>query len=264
MTTSPDSTSNPAADIPDDVGNLTSKLTQKVDSLRQYTIGLSRSVKLLRLVGYSFLILYFFDLVALIVPPNFTNPVWEFGLMGQLVERVAIPILGFAFVFMAESEGRTKWENLIVKVLSWLALLFAVFYFVLMVLGISSTVRVDRQNKQQLTSRVNQTKDQIQQLQERLDGIKTIEDMEALLGQIDQRGRTPDIKDDKQFKEVKDRFTSFLSRNERQLKIQATSTQSTQRRNLFKQSVKWNLGALVSTALFFSLWRGTGWARRRR
>jgi hypothetical protein len=33
---------------------------------------------------------------------------------------------------------------------------------------------------------------------------------------------------------------------------------------LLKNSVKWNLGALVSAALFFNIWKTTSWARASR
>ena len=42
---------------------------------------------------------------------------------------------------------------------------------------------------------------------------------------------------------------------------QAEPIRSQDRLSLWKSSVKWNLGALVSGVLFIRIWRGTHWAR---
>jgi len=36
---------------------------------------------------------------------------------------------------------------------------------------------------------------------------------------------------------------------------------NTQKMGLLKNSVKWNLGALVASVLFFILWKSSRWAR---
>ncbi|NJM68571.1 MAG: hypothetical protein HC851_24365 [Acaryochloris sp. RU_4_1] len=54
-----------------------------------------------------------------------------------------------------------------------------------------------------------------------------------------------------------------MTKGKERLQTQAQSTTSSQRIDLLKRSVKWNLGALVSGALFIYLWRGTGWSRIR-
>lgn len=61
---------------------------------------------LFRLAGYTLLSLFLLDLLAILIPFNFTNPVWEFQLANQLVERAPVPILALIFVLIGESQFR--------------------------------------------------------------------------------------------------------------------------------------------------------------
>ncbi len=64
--------------------------------------------------------------------------------------------------------------------------------------------------------------------------------------------------------EVKKQILSFLASGEQRIKKQAEASRSSQRLELLKRSVKWNLGALVSGVLFIRIWLATRWARHRR
>lgn len=55
---------------------------------------------------------------------------------------------------------------------------------------------------------------------------------------------------------------SAIDRGENQLTKQVEFARSNQQFNLLKKSIKWNLGALVASALFITIWRSTIWARR--
>jgi hypothetical protein len=48
---------------------------------------------------------------------------------------------------------------------------------------------------------------------------------------------------------------------EKNLTTQADLTNSGQRLALFKNAIKWGLGALVTGVLFVRIWAGTAWAR---
>ena len=238
------------------------QINNTFEFLWQYTTSLSRSVKMLRWLGYGFLMFTVFDLVAIVVPPDFTNPVWEFETMGAMVDSVAIPLIGLALVFIGERKDRFKWEKIVLPVLSRLALVTGVLYLVLIMLGISSAVRIDRQNTQQLSVRVNQTSTQIQQIQEQLAKVTTTKEMEDFLSRLYQNNRALSIKDQKQFEQVKEQLEAYLTRGESQLKTQTAKTKSNQRLNVLKNALKWNLGALLSAVLFWILWRGSTWTQK--
>jgi len=234
------------------------KFVPAIDQLWKFSAGLSKSIGVVRWVGYGLLILAFFDVVVILVPPVLMNPAWELNAIGQLVERVPVPLLGLALVFLGERDQRTRWEPLILNILSWLTLLVGIVFFLMVPLGIVNTIRLDRQNQQQVT-RLEQRQEQIQQQKEALGKVTTIEQMQSLI--MDSQGRTPQIQDAQQLAEFKEQLSTFLEQGETQIQ-QAQSQKKSQRSGVIEDSAKWNLGALVSAALFVSIWRLTGWARR--
>lgn len=237
------------------------KFVPAIDQLWKFSAGLSKSIAVARWIGYGLLILAFFDVVEIFVPPLFMNPAWEFQTLGQLVERVPVPLLGLALVFLGERDQRTRFEPLILSILSWLALLVGILFFLLVPLGVVNTIRLEARNTEQITQQVEQRQAQIQQVEVAIEQATTVEQMQLLISQFSQ-GRAPQIQNTQQLAEVKQQLSTFLEQGETQLQEQAKSQKKSQFLRLLENSVKWNMGALVSAALFISIWRLTGWARR--
>lgn len=218
----------------------------------------NRSVYRLRWIGYGLLIFSLFDTVAVLFPPGFTNPAWEFQTLGALVERVVVPILGMGLVFFGEFYDRLGFEKIPLKLLSWLCLVLAILFVLLMPLGVLSTLRLDNQNNQQVGRQVEQQLGQLKQLEGQLNQSKP-EDIKALGNQLNSFGIAVDSQNPE---DLKTKILARIGVVRNQLQGQADATRSNQRRALFKNSVKWNLGALISAVLFFILWKSTDWARR--
>ncbi|BAZ11097.1 hypothetical protein NIES4071_29230 [Calothrix sp. NIES-4071] len=218
----------------------------------QFPLSQEATIGILRTLGYGLLLLALFDWVEILVPPQFMNPNWEFQTIGALVERVPVPLIGFALIFYGESQARSRWEVPIIKLLSWLTLLLAVVYFLMIPLAVIDAGRISQQRTEQIKSASTQQIARAQQLQEQLS--------QATPQQIDnflkQQGAAAEGKNAEQ---VKEELTSRLSQAKVKIKNQAKTTQSTQEFNLTKSLVKWSLGALVAGSLFFSIWKGTRW-----
>ncbi|EAW38839.1 HpsJ family protein [Lyngbya sp. PCC 8106] len=240
-----------------------SSSNQSVEVLRRFNISLLRSINLIRWVGYGFLVLSLFDLIDILYPPDFMNPSWELQTMGQLVERVAVPLLGFVLIFFGERNSRDRWEIPVVSFLSWLTLFYGVIFLLLIPLGLFNTLRIDRQANQQISTQVNQVQTQIKQVKDQLKTVNNPTEMESLLSQINPQGGVPEIDSFQQFEDIKNRLSTVVENSDKQLTTRAKEARSTQRQNLFKRSIKWNLGALITSALFISLWKGTVWARQK-
>lgn len=238
-------------------------LTDKVDALWKFSSSLLQTIPPLRWVGYTLLFLGLFDVLLLLVPPQFTNPVWEFQTMGGIVERVAVPLVGFALIFYGGQNLRAKWEGILLKILSISALLFGIFLLLLIPLGVVNTIRINNQSNEQIDTQVEQRMTQIQAVQERLQQANTEEQMEDLLSRLSNQGRSPEIQSAQELEEVKSQLSNFVTRTEIQTKSQAEATRRNRRIVLFKNSVKWNLGALISGILFITLWKATAWTRQR-
>ncbi|MBD2354551.1 hypothetical protein H6G41_07900 [Tolypothrix sp. FACHB-123] len=225
-----------------------------VQELQEFAFSQTGSTRILRMLGYGLLLLALFDVIEMLVPPNFMNPAWEFQTFGSLVERVPVPLIGFALIFYGEMHSRNKWEFFSLKLFSWLTLLLAVIFLLLVPLGIGNTVRLNKQSAAQITNVSKQQISQAEQVEQQLSQATPEQINNFLRGQgrsLD--GRSP--------QEVKSQILSEVTKAKSQIKNQAKATESSQRLSLLKNSVKWNLGALVSAALFFSFWKATQWAR---
>lgn len=238
------------------------QLQESVEDIRQFGFSLLRSATLLRWIGYGLLIFSIFDTIAIFIPPAFLDPVWEFQTIGQLVERVPVPLIGMVLVFYGEKNGRKKWEIPLVKLLSWLTVLFAVIFFLLAPLGIVNTVRLNSRSNEQIDTEMQQRTEQIAQVKELLAKASTPAEMQDLISRLDTQGRAPDIKNSQQLDEVRTQVSNLIAEAEKTMQTQAKQAKSNRQISLFKNSVKWNLGALVSGALYLLLFTGTAWARK--
>jgi hypothetical protein len=215
------------------------------------------SIYRLRWIGYGLLILSVLDTIVVLIPANFGNRLWELQTIGAIVERVPVPLLAMALIFFGEGYDRRGLENLFLKLLSWVCLLLGLVFLLMLPLGIFGTINVNTQNNQQITNQANQQLAQLQQVEQRLTKGSP-EDLRTLAGELSRLG-VPANTDNPQ--QLKDQILSRITPAKEQLNKQKAAVESNQRLTLFKNSVKWLLGALISSVLFFTLWRGTDWAR---
>ena len=204
------------------------------------------SAALFRWAGYGLLVLALLDLIEILIPPQLTNPTWEFQTIGSIVERIPVPLLGLVLIFYGEAAFRGKFEQFIVKILSWLSLVFGIFLLLLVPLGISDTVRINNQNTSQLSAQYNQQVSRVEQLEEQLNQATP----QQLNNFLQRRG----VSENQLFSQIEEAKQAARSQYEQ--------TKAQQRRSLLENSFKWNIGALISGALFVYIWRLTPWARR--
>ncbi|EDX86361.1 hypothetical protein S7335_4065 [Synechococcus sp. PCC 7335] len=246
---------------PADSSVIDSVIAGRVGSLWEFSLGLLQSVRVLRFVGYGLLLLALLDLAEIVIPPQFMNPTWEFQTMGALVERVPVPLIGLGLVFLGENSGRSKRVKLLLRVLSWLSLLVAVLFFLLVPMGVLNTVRIDEENQQRLDVQLSQGIAELEAVRVELNSATTPDEVRGLLGAIS-GGEAPTVESREDVREAKAALETALAEGEASLQRDANNTLMDRRRRLFKRSVKWNIGAIISGALFFTIWKGTGWARR--
>lgn len=216
-----------------------------------------QSIYRLRWIGYGLLLLALFDVIESFIPPNFTNPLWEFQTIGLLVERVAVPLLGLVLIFFGESFNRSRLEDLLLRLLSWLCLLFAIVFLALVPLGILNTYRINDLNNNQINSAAQAQLTQLKQVEDQV-GQGSPEEIRQLATQLSSLGIQADSTNPDQFKQ---QILERIPPARKAIQEQAMQEKQNQRTGLLKNAVKWNLGALVSSVLFFILWKSTGWAR---
>jgi hypothetical protein len=228
---------------------------RSTQQFQQFGFTEEASLGVLRVIGYGLFTLAVFDWIDIFAAPNFMNPAWEFQTIGALVERIPVTFIGLGLIFYGEMRSRTKWEYPILKLLSWSTLLLAVIFFLMVPLGIADTVRLNKQATTQITATSTQQITQAEKLEQQLNQTSP----EEINNLLKQRGGSLNGKNPEEFKSE---LLSKVSQAKTSIKDQAKTAQSTRGFNLIKTSVKWNLGALISSILFVSIWKGTRWIRQ--
>lgn len=241
--------------------NHSASIATSVQKLQGTNQSFLNSLPILHWLGYGLLVLSFLDFMESTIPIGFMDPFWEFQFLGQMVERVPVPLLGFVLVFFGRKQIRARWEEQLLQFLSWSTILLAVFFFLLVPLGVIDTIRIYRINQAQITAQVDQQLAQIQVAKEQLQQTKTTSELELFLGNFNSQGEAPTIGDNQSVEALKEQLYQAIENRERDMNSQAKDTLWEQNSNLLKSSVKWNLGALIAGALFVCLWNATPWAR---
>lgn len=211
----------------------------------------------LRLVGYGLLLFAVIDVIQLLYPPQLLNPVWELQTMGAIVERLPVPLLGLVMVLFGDDYDRMIWEDIFLKFVSWFSLLLALLFFLLVPLGVLNTTRINTQNSQRIEAQSQARLAELEQVEQQV-SQGTTQDLQTLAAELNRLGLPVDSQ---KTDELKSEILSRVATAKERLPEQAEGTKKNQRRVLLKNSIKWNIGALVSSILFFYIWRGTRWAR---
>lgn len=198
-----------------------------------------------RLVGYGLLVLALGDLIYILVPPQFMNPIWEFQTIGTLVERVPVPLLGLLLVFSSSSKSRKKWELAMLKFLAWISLIIGILFLLLIPLLIVDSLRLNNQIDQQINSQLTEQLTKLQQLEKQV-GNSSDKDMNAILTRLNQG----DLVNSGNTQQKKTKLLSEIqkSRSAVESKFEAVGTE--QRFGLLKKFTKWSLGVLIAGVLF--------------
>lgn len=207
----------------------------------------------MRRIGYFFLILTLLDFVTILYPPQFFNPTWELQLLGQMVEKVIVPVLGFALVFFCGQQARAKWELPIVKFLAWIAFIYGLVLLLFIPLGIFNTIRIDKQNQKNISAQVNEQIEVVKNASSQVGQVTNTQQMQELLSRLNQNSQAPEIKNTQQVEEIKKELLLSIDVEETNIRARGRETLSNLRFTLLENSIKWILGALISGILLISI-----------
>jgi hypothetical protein len=208
---------------------------------------------LFRVVGYGLLLLTLFDVVSALVPPQLSNPAWQFQTAGGFVERSAVPLIGFILAFYGDRDSRKKRELLVLRLLSWIALLAGVFYLALVVIFFITPPTLNERSQAQVNAQFEPRITQLKQLQSQVEKAQPAQ-LEALMKNNRVTGSDPQT--------FKAKLIQDATVAQKNFTEQSDTAKGSQKLALIKNAVKWGLGALVSGILFIRIWAGTAWARQ--
>lgn len=210
-----------------------------------------------RWIGYGFLVFALVDAIHILLTMPTEQPTWLLQTIGQFVERAVVPLLGFTLIFFGEYYGRKNGEKIGLRILSWLCMVLAILFLLMVPPIILQTVSVNSQAQQVVDKQVEQQLAQLKQLEDQLARSKP-EELKQLAAQLQGLGVQVDpSKPDAVKAQVQERIKVVRS----QLQQQAQGATSGQASGLWKNAIKWSFGALITSVLLFYLWRSSRWAR---
>jgi hypothetical protein len=221
-----------------------------VESLQQGRFEVAWSIRIARIVGYGLLVLAFLDLIETSFALDLKNALPRIQTIGTLVDRVPVTFIGLLLVFLGGLDERKKWEALVLKFLSWLTLFVGILFILLIPVGIVSTMQADSTLATQIDAQYRQKISQADGTEQKVKQTSP----EAIVDIIKRQGASVEGKTPQ---ELKDKLVLNIGQLKAQFKVQANVEKSQQRKALIKKSAKSNIGALLSGALFISLWKGS-------
>ncbi len=238
----------------------------KLDRLWRAYATQSRSITIIRWLGYGLLLLALLDLGAILIPINLMNPVWEFRSIGAIVERIPVPLIGFVMVFWGELEYRRPREKLILKVLTWLTLVLTLVLAAMIPLCFVNSVRIHNLKVEEINTFKVQRLALVQQLEKKLDQTTSVDEFQSLLSRA-LTNRPPVAFDTSQaLPDIKAQIPSLLSPARAAIEQQTKDALEQARKEqprLLKRSIKWSLGALIGAVVSLRIWQSTRWARKK-
>ena len=215
---------------------------------------------ILRLVGYGLLLMTVIDVVFLLIPPQLINTLWQFQTMGAIVERAPVALLGMVLVYFGEKSDRTAIETSMLRGLSWFCLLVAILLMLMIPWNISNGLQIYHQHNATADAQFGNQKETIRQFKEQLEAANSKAEIGAILQQ--QAQQKVNIPDSVNTQKLKTDIIANLQNNQDSITNQEQAFRAQKRTLLLKQGLKWNLGALIASILFFLIWKSTAWARR--
>lgn len=213
-------------------------------------------------VGYGIFLWTLIDVIWLIIPPKLTNIAWELNVMEQLVSKMIVPFfIAIGLIFYREKGVMKIFELHLLKWVSWLCLLLAIIYFLIIPWSISNTVRLYHEKRVEIISQTTQLS-QIEDFKKQLNNATTEAQVKEIIKKQFPNSKIPDkINNLPQYKKnILANFSKLDEEIKKQIEIQQLKLKSIIN-YLIKDLAKLILSSLIAGTVFFSTWIFTDWAR---
>ncbi len=216
-----------------------------------------RSTHIINLVGYVMLFLVLLDYGFLLASKQVFEPIFAYNTGGNLVENVWGLFLGFLLIFYRRDQDLIKpTEFRLLSFLSWFVLVIGISYFLIIPIIVGNAVRIHRVEQAQMMNQVDVQNSQVQQYSQQLNQAGP-EQLDNLLQNYQQ---TTDIKVTS-VQQLKSNLIDQAKQKQAAAKQELLTKFSQQKASLFKTTVKWSIGAIISGVCFILIWKHTNWTR---
>ncbi|AFY69957.1 hypothetical protein Pse7367_1669 [Thalassoporum mexicanum PCC 7367] len=219
------------------------------------------SYSLVTWIGYGLLGLALIDFTFTLVPPRLFDPGWQLDAVGQLVGKVWAPLLGMMLIFF---RGRGRIGELEIKILgwvSWIPMIFAVVYLLLIPSTVANSYRLDKNNRDQANTQLVQRTQQISQLETTLAEANTAQEVGIVVAQVNRLPGIPRIEPD-QVEPLKQELLEQLAAQKVAVETTTNTNIAISQKKLLKNAVRQVISTLLAGLLFLKIWQLSNWARQ--
>jgi len=213
-------------------------------------------IRSLRLAGVTLLALFALDVAETVVPVQWMDPAWELQVIGAIIERSPVPLLGLVLFFYGDAFARSKLTQWVARGLSWGALLGGLALLLTLPLIVADTARLVKRAESQVTGQLQEQLTQSNQLEAEL----KVAPADALAHILTRMGRSMG---DQLELEVRESLVAELRQNRAAAETRARAVLEEQKFALMKRSWKWGAQALLLGCTLLYVWRQSGWIRLR-
>ena len=217
------------------------------------------TISIIRIVGYGLLMMAVVDFMNLLIPLQLMNPDWELQTIGAVIERIPVTFLGIVFVFYEDTNYRTPIEKILLKVISWSCLVFAILLILAIPLNINNAFRIYNTYNARINYQIVPRLEVIQDFQTQIESANSQENIAKIIQQ--QSAKKVEFPESLDINNFKKNIARNLQKESDSLQNKAQDNRSKKRQQLLRKVIKYNLGALIAVFLLIFVWKNTFWAR---
>jgi len=200
--------------------------------------------------------LFVLDVVESVIPVQWMNPAWELQVIGAMVERSPVPLIGIVLFFYGDGFMRSRWTWLLSRVLSWMALVVGAGLLLTLPLMVADTSRLIKRVEVQVTGQMQQQALQSDRVMAEVEGASAA----SLTNLLTRMGR---VMEGQTEAEARDALLGELRKTREEGLDRARQMVEEQKFILMKRSWKWGVQSVLVAFVLIYTWRQSGWARAR-
>ncbi|MEL6581812.1 MAG: HpsJ family protein [Cyanobacteria bacterium J06621_12] len=244
---------------PAKLNSLASTEAVSTKNLKLAGVDLTNSIFTLRVIGYGLISLWLLDILSVFHPLKPFDPMWGMQILGQLVERVGVLLIGLGLILTGDVQRRRKWELPLLKIIIRMILVTAIAYFCLIPLGIGNTVRIANLTKNQVTAEAQTEINRLTAYRPEIAASSNVAELQQFVNRFGDRPEGSNANTQSTLKDLKQQANSLLSSKTKEIRVQAELVSKQRNKSLIKRSLKWNIGAILSGFFLLLLWGNNGW-----
>lgn len=214
-------------------------------------------IRIFRVVGGLLVAFYLLETFSSLSDLRLRNPATELRFASAMTDRIPLALLGLSLLLCHPRFLRQKLEALLLRILSFLPLVLAVVYLLLIPLTMRSAENLFRNSSANLTA---QAEEQVKKVQAVRDTTLNLspEEQQAMVERYNRANSKKQPVDLPGFLKT---LNDEVKASEARLEQERRAVLGSQKRNLYSAQFLQGLKCLLGAGALVLLWKLTGWAR---